>query len=43
MSTVLPCRDLVIVAIWLWFFIELGFFRGTAGPNAYGPDPLEAK
>lgn len=25
----------------LWFFIELGFFRGTRGPNQYGADPLE--
>lgn len=34
---------LITVAIGLWFFIELGFFRGTPGPNAYGPDPLEGK
>lgn len=25
----------------VWFFFELGFFRGTAGPNRYGPDPLQ--
>ena len=24
----------------VWFFIELGFLRGSAGPNRYGPDPL---
>lgn len=24
----------------IWFLIELGFFRGTAGPNGYGPDPV---
>ena len=24
----------------MWFFIELGFLRGTAAPNKYGPDPL---
>jgi uncharacterized membrane protein YhaH (DUF805 family) len=24
----------------LWAFIELFFFRGTSGPNRYGPDPL---
>jgi len=24
----------------LWAFIELFFFRGTAGENRYGPDPL---
>jgi uncharacterized membrane protein YhaH (DUF805 family) len=34
---------LVTVVIGLWFFVELGFFRGTAGPNTYGPDPLEGR
>lgn len=24
----------------LWGLIELGFLRGTSGPNAYGPDPM---
>ena len=24
----------------IWYLIELGCLRGTAGPNAYGPDPL---
>ena len=24
----------------LWFLIELGFLRGTEGPNRFGPDPL---
>jgi len=24
----------------LWVFIELYFFRGTAGDNRFGPDPL---
>ena len=27
----------------LWYLIECGFLRGTAGPNAYGPDPLAAE
>jgi uncharacterized membrane protein YhaH (DUF805 family) len=26
--------------IMLWLFIEIGFLRGTVGPNRYGPDPL---
>ncbi|MBY0323605.1 MAG: DUF805 domain-containing protein [Reyranella sp.] len=26
----------------LWYLIECGFLRGTAGPNDYGPDPLAA-
>ena len=25
----------------LWMLIELGFLRGTDGPNQYGPDPLK--
>jgi uncharacterized membrane protein YhaH (DUF805 family) len=24
----------------LWLFVEMGFLKGTAGPNPYGPDPL---
>ena len=24
----------------IWLLIELGFLRGTHGPNRYGPDPL---
>ena len=31
---------LVAFAIAVWAFVELGFLRGTAGPNLYGPDPL---
>jgi uncharacterized membrane protein YhaH (DUF805 family) len=27
-------------ALSLWAFVELGLMRGTAGANAYGPDPL---
>ena len=33
---------LVGLAISIWALIELGFLRGTAGPNRYGPDPLAA-
>jgi len=29
-------------AISIWALVELGFLRGTVGPNQYGPDPLEA-
>jgi uncharacterized membrane protein YhaH (DUF805 family) len=28
------------LSIWIWFLVEFGFLRGTAGPNRYGPDPL---
>ena len=24
----------------IWLLVELGFLRGTTGPNRYGPDPL---
>lgn len=30
----------IYLAVALWLFIELGFLRGTAGDNIYGPDPL---
>lgn len=33
--------DLVFLVIWLWYFVELGFFLGTTGPNSYGPDPID--
>ena len=25
----------------IWVVVELGFLRGTPGPNSYGPDPLQ--
>jgi uncharacterized membrane protein YhaH (DUF805 family) len=25
----------------IWALVELGFLRGTDGPNQYGPDPLQ--
>jgi uncharacterized membrane protein YhaH (DUF805 family) len=25
----------------IWALVELGFLRGTVGPNPYGPDPLQ--
>src|SRR5262245_49885214 len=31
-----------IVGSLLWLFIEIGFLRGTEGPNRFGPDPLGA-
>jgi uncharacterized membrane protein YhaH (DUF805 family) len=30
----------VSFAITIWAIVELGFLRGTIGPNRYGPDPL---
>ena len=29
-------------AVALWFFVDLGFIRGTRGPNRFGPDPRVA-
>jgi uncharacterized membrane protein YhaH (DUF805 family) len=34
---------LALLIIWIWQIVELGFLRGTIGPNAYGPDPLASK
>ncbi|HOO21214.1 MAG TPA: DUF805 domain-containing protein, partial [Kiritimatiellia bacterium] len=31
--------SLIPVIGWLWLFIELGFFRGNAGANRFGPSP----
>lgn len=31
---------LATAALGLWLFLEIGFLRGTSGPNRYGPDPL---
>ena len=31
---------LAAFALTIWGFIEIGFLRGTAGENSYGPDPL---
>ena len=32
---------LVSLGFTLWGFVEVGFMRGTSGPNRYGPDPLD--
>jgi uncharacterized membrane protein YhaH (DUF805 family) len=31
---------LVSFGVAIWALVELGFLKGTAGVNAYGPDPL---
>jgi uncharacterized membrane protein YhaH (DUF805 family) len=28
------------MALWFWGLVELGFLRGAAGQNRFGPDPL---
>ena len=32
--------SLASLAVSIWALVELGFLRGTAGPNRYGLDPL---
>jgi uncharacterized membrane protein YhaH (DUF805 family) len=32
--------SLAAFALTIWEFVEIGFFRGNAGSNRYGPDPL---
>jgi uncharacterized membrane protein YhaH (DUF805 family) len=31
---------IVMMIVGIWFLIDLGFLKGTAGPNRFGPDPL---
>ena len=33
---------LVPVIGWIWMLVELGFLKGTDGPNQYGKDPVPA-
>ena len=42
-GAVVTFLGLVTMVVAIWFLIELGFLRGTVGPNDYGPDPLEAQ
>lgn len=32
--------QMAALGIGIWYVVELGCLRGTAGPNEYGPDPL---
>lgn len=32
--------SLVTIVIGIWALVELGFLKGTSGPNQFGPDPL---
>ncbi len=34
--------DILFSAVFIWGIIEIGFLRGTPGPNRHGPDPLAA-
>ena len=43
-----PLNTIAIIAVvaaglvLVWLVIEIGFLRGTRGPNCLGPDPLAA-
>ena len=32
--------NLAAIGIGVWILLELGFLKGTSGPNRYGADPL---
>ena len=32
--------SLIASALWLWGLVEMGWLKGTAGPNRFGADPL---
>jgi uncharacterized membrane protein YhaH (DUF805 family) len=36
-----PILSLIAAGFALWGLVEVGFLRGTPGPNRYGSDPLE--
>jgi uncharacterized membrane protein YhaH (DUF805 family) len=38
-----PLVEFASLAVSIWAIVELGFMRGTSGPNQYGPDPLAAQ
>ena len=31
----------LIPIVSIWYLVEIGFLKGTDGPNRYGEDPLE--
>ena len=35
--------QVVLSLVGLWYLVELGFFKGTPGPNDYGPNPLSGE
>lgn len=35
--------NIALLIVGIWYLIELGCLRGTAGENAYGPDPLAGR
>jgi uncharacterized membrane protein YhaH (DUF805 family) len=40
LSALLFAVETAVSLIVIWSIVELGFLKGTPGPNRYGPDPL---
>ena len=41
-ATGMTIFSLASASVSIYMIVELGFLRGTPGPNQYGPDPLAA-
>ena len=39
-ALILGIPFLLLMLMGFWYGIKISFFRGTIGPNRYGPDPL---
>jgi uncharacterized membrane protein YhaH (DUF805 family) len=39
-NAIYMATSVITLLVGIWFLIELGFVRGTAGDNKYGTDPL---
>lgn len=38
----LSAINLIFAVFAIYMLVQLGFLKGTTGPNSYGPDPLDA-
>ncbi len=41
-STLMTILSVLAMVVGLWALVELGFLKGTAGPNSHGNDPVAA-
>jgi len=42
LNTVAVIAVIAVSYLMIWLFVEIGFLKGTQGPNRFGPDPLGA-
>ena len=42
-SSLTMITGVITLIVLIWFTIELGFLKGTDGPNDFGPDPLQGQ